>query len=300
MCRYIVLRCVVLLVQTTAFVVLSANTEARPPAAVETAKTAGVSCAAVAECQDKAEDKTIDDKALAEEQDKTIALLNKDLQDSLSRQLDSIPKIHPEDPNAVDAYSRRGDLLMFLGRFDAAEADYKQMVTLNPDLDSSHWRLGIAMYFAGHPEQAAEQFDKYHSFDNVDRENGIWRYLSHRAAFGKEMARKQLLKYEKDDRPPFREVYRLFDGSLSPAEVLSAIPANLEESPRDSRLFYSHLYIGLNSAAEGQSDKAIHSLRLATLNNWPRKAGYGPNYMWHIGRLKYLELHHSQQPEKAP
>ena len=219
-----------------------------------------------------------------------VEKLNLEVIASLEKQLKEKETVDSNAANAVDLYSARGDLLMFLGQFEKAEADYQSMVKLKPDLDASHWRLGIAMFFANHPKLAAEQFDKYNSFDNVDRENGIWRYFSHYRAFGREEARRQLLKYEKDDRPPFREVYQLFDGSLKAEEVLKAIPDKIPASSRESRLFYSYLYIGLNQAVEGKTDEAKVSLRSATLNAWPRTAGFGPDYMWHVGRLQYLEL----------
>jgi lipoprotein NlpI len=222
--------------------------------------------------------------------DADLETMNAELTASLREQLGAIPAFSDQEPGAVEKYSRRGDLNFFVGEFENAVADYQHMVRLQPDLDRSHWRLGIAMYFAGKPEQAAAQFDKYHSFDNVDRENGIWRYLSHRQAFGKEKAQEQLLRYEKDDRPPFREVYQLFDGSLSGDAVLNSISADLPEVERSSRLFYAHLYIGLNSAADGDLEKALQSLRTATLNSWPKRGGYGPNYMWHVGRLQYFGL----------
>lgn len=224
-------------------------------------------------------------------------LLNSKLQESLRGQLREKGTVDQAAADAVDQYSARGDLQMFLGQFEKAEADYKEMVKLKPELDESHWRLGIAMFFANHPEQAADQFDKYNSFDNIDRENGIWRYLSHYRAFGKEEARRQLLRYEKDDRPPFKEVYRLFDGTLKASDVLQAIPAEPAVESRNSRMFYSHLYIGMNEVVEGQLEDAKASLLAATLNPWPQKAGFGPNYMWHIGRLQYIEL---QKVNKSP
>jgi lipoprotein NlpI len=208
----------------------------------------------------------------------------------LESQLKAFPSIVDTDDDAVGKYSRRGDLHVFLGKFAEAEADYKKMSMLKPDLDASHWRLGIAMYLAGHPEDAAAQFDKYHSFDNVDRENGIWRYLSHRAAFGKEKAREQLLKYEKDDRPPFREVYQLFEGTMTADQVLQSISPDLPESSQQSRLFYAQLYVGLNAAVEDKPESALKALREAVKNEWPREAGFGPDYMWHVGRLQYLGL----------
>ena len=236
------------------------------------------------------------DESTAAEQDSKIEAIDAEVAASLAMKLKAIGSIDLKQPVASDQLSRRADLQMFLGEFQKAESDYQAMVTLKPELDASHWRLGIAMYFAGHPDQAAAQFDKYHVFDNVDRENGIWRYLSHRVAFGKLKAREQLLKYQKDDRPPFREVYQLFDGSMAPADVLASIPADLPDDARNSRLFYSHLYIGLNSAAENDRDQALKSLRLATLNPWPREAGFGPDYMWHVGRLRYLQLKKQPAP----
>ena len=241
---------------------------------------------------DDAEEVAVDakDAQAAEAVDAEIMAMNKELTAELDGQLKAFPAIVDTDADAVGKYSRRGDLQMFLGKFAEAETDYKKMSELKPDLDASHWRLGIAMYLAGHPEDAAAQFDKYHSFDNVDRENGIWRYLSHRAAFGKEKAREQLLKYEKDDRPPFREVYQLFEGTLTGDQVLQSISPELPESSRQSRLFYAQLYVGLNDAVEDKPVAAMKALREAVKNEWPREAGFGPDYMWHVGRLQYLRL----------
>ena len=229
-------------------------------------------------------------QAATDDRDLQVEKLNTEVIDSLTKQLQPKKRIDPLAADAVNQYSARGDVFMFLGEFEKAEADYLTMVKMKPDLDASHWRLGIAMFFANHPKQAAAQFDKYDSFDNIDRENGIWRYLSHYRAFGKDEARRQLLRYEKDDRPPFKEVYRLFDGSLTAEEVLKVVPDDTAAASRDSRLFYSHLYIGMNQVVEGKTDDAKISLQTATLNSWPRKAGYGPDYMWHIGRLQYLQL----------
>ncbi|MBL8820415.1 MAG: hypothetical protein JNL58_30610 [Planctomyces sp.] len=206
------------------------------------------------------------------------------------KRLEPLSTIDDQQPQAIGKYSSRGDAQMFLADFKAAVGDYQSMVRLDPATDTSHWRLGIALFFAGQPKEAAAQFDKYHAFDNVDRENGIWRFLSHYRAYGPEQARKELLKYEKDDRPPFPEVYRLFDGSMTPEQVLKSIPEDLSDAQKNSRLFYSHLYIGMLQVVEGKDAEAKQSLAKAIENPWPREAGFGPNYMWHVARLQYFEL----------
>jgi len=227
---------------------------------------------------------------------KKLRLLNQQLEDQFRTELELLPVPLPDTPaaTAVDQHSRRGDLQMYLARFAEAETSYRRMVELDPALDASHWRLGIACFFADHPQAGADQFEKYHSFDSVDRENGIWRYFCHYRASGKDMARKQLLRYDKDDRPPFREVYQLFQGTLTAEDVLKTASATSPPT-RQQRLFYSQLYVGLNASLEKDRTTAIESLQQATLNEWPRNAGYGPRYMWHIGRLELNRL--SPQPK---
>ncbi|WP_437230022.1 tetratricopeptide repeat protein [Planctomicrobium sp. SH661] len=209
------------------------------------------------------------------------------LQTVLENELQVLNRWITEHGASLQQLSARGDVLMFLGRFSEAVADYQEMIKLDPAQDASHWRLGIALFYDGKAEQAAAQFDRYHTFDQIDRENGIWRYFSHHKAHGKDAARKQLLKYEKDDREPFGDLYRLFSGDRTSQQILKQI--GTDEIPaieRQKRMFYAELYIGLNDVLENRPDSAKQHLRAAVENPWPQRAGYGPNYMWHVGRLQ--------------
>lgn len=195
------------------------------------------------------------------------------------------------EPKSVDLYSKRGDAYFFLGEFAKSVADYEKMVELDETLAAGHWRRGIADFYAGKFKEAAAQFELYHSFDDVDRENGIWRYLSQVKAYGRDKAREGLLKYKKDDREPFPAVYQLFAGKLTPDEILKQIrEAKIDDTERAKRLFYAELYIGLNYDVEKEPRKALEHLLAATAITWPRTAGYGPSYMWNVGRVHSLEL----------
>lgn len=195
------------------------------------------------------------------------------------------------DPGNIGSFSRRADALFFLGRFAEAVSDYDAMVKLQPELETSHWRRGIARFYAGDYAKAAHQFEIYHSFDDVDRENGIWRFLSQAKSVGLEKAREGLLKYKKDDREPFPDVYELFAGKITPEAVLRHIrESELDADEREKRLFYAHLYIGLNHAVADRNEAARENLRLATANQWAPKAGFGPHYMWQVGRLHFERL----------
>ncbi|MEQ9408109.1 MAG: hypothetical protein RIK87_10310 [Fuerstiella sp.] len=204
--------------------------------------------------------------------------------------LDRLPAPKAGDADAISVHSRRGDALFFLSRFPEAVRAYQAMVTLDKSLDASHWRLGIALFFAEQPQQAVQQFEKYHSFDDVDRENGIWRYLSQYRATDGTTAQKELLRYEKDDREPFPAVYRLFDGSLTAEAALAGISDQLPASERDKRLFYTELYIGMHMVVQKKPEQAKKYLSRAVSRQWPRGNGFGPNYMWHVGRVQLEAL----------
>ena len=208
----------------------------------------------------------------------------KAFQDQVQLQTEAIRK----QPDSLSAYSRRGDALFFLGQFDKAVKDYEKMVEIDPKEDARHWRRGIARFYAGDFKRAAHQFEIYHTFDDVDRENGIWRYFSQFKAYGPKKAREGLLKYRKDDREPFPSVYRLFSGELKGDRILEDIKAaDIDDNEREKRNFYANLYIGLNHAIEGRDAMAMKYLQASTANRWGPVAGFGPKYMWHVGRLHF-------------
>lgn len=213
----------------------------------------------------------------------------------LKQLIDGLTAQIKQTPNDTSLYSRRGDAYFFNGQFKKAVADYDKMIELNPKIKASHWRRGIACYYAKQYAEAAKQFENYHTFDNVDRENGIWRFFSQYKAKGADEAQRGLLKYEKDDREPFPDIYRLFEGKMKPEKILKNIQdADINANERDKRKFYAYLYIGLNESLHGRKETAQKYLQKAVNNKWGPRAGFGPNYMWHTGRL---ELQLLTEPE---
>jgi len=227
--------------------------------------------------------------------------LSAEKQKAMSKEFDAIidrqSKSIEAKPKNINSYSRRADAYFFRGKFKQAVADYEQMIVLDPKRENSHWRRGIAYFYARQYKKAAHQFEIYNSFDNVDRENGIWRFFSQANAYGLKKAREGLLKYEKDDREPFPAVYQLFAEQTTPAKILKAIEsAEIDDDEREKRLFYAHLYIGLNHAILKQPKPAEKHLKKAVANKWGPKAGFGPHYMWQVGRLHYELLRKNAKP----
>ncbi len=190
-----------------------------------------------------------------------------------------------DQPKAIDAYSRRGDARLFLGKFKGSSEDYEKMIELNPALDVSHWRLGIAYYYLSRFDKAAHQFEIYHNYDNVDRENGIWRFMSQTRLKNMEVARKGLLKYEKTDRPPYPWVYSLYAGDLKADEVYRKIDeGGFPDRYKERVLFHAQLYVGIFHELNGRDQEALKHLRAAAANEYGRATG---TYMWQVARVHY-------------
>lgn len=199
-------------------------------------------------------------------------------------------------PDSLAALSKRGDLHFFRGEFAKSVRDYERMSELDPTIDASHWRLGIAYFYADQPEKSAKQFDKFFVTDDVDREAGLWKYIAQAPTLGAGKARAGLLKYKKDDREPLPTIYRLFEEEITPDDLLKSVDAKLPENVREQRMFYIELYLGLWHDAHNRSQEALPHFRAATANRWGRSASYGPNYMWHVGRLHYERLAEKAKP----
>lgn len=196
------------------------------------------------------------------------------------------------DPKDVRALLDRGDALFFLGRFDDAVSDYDRMIELDPEFGPTHWQRGLALHFAGRYDDAAKQFERFYERDKSDRENGIWRFYAQVEKDGVEPARKQLLPYVEPDREPLPQIYRMCAGDFAPDEVLKSVEGTqVPEEEKAKRRFYADLYVGLDAAIVRDDPKSARSsLERAVKSPWPRKNGYGPNFMWHVARLSLDRL----------
>jgi len=193
------------------------------------------------------------------------------------------------DPSGVEAYSRRGDCQLFLGRFPEAVADFEKMIALDPAQDAPHWRLGIAYYFAGQFAKSAKQFEKYHSYDGGDRENGVWRFLAQARSDGIEKARGEMLVYAHFDREPFPSLYEMFAGKMTPDEVLAEMKRKGLESDENA-LFFGRYYAGLDEELLGRHGRALELLSQAVAGPVKGATAAGLPYMWQVARVHFDAL----------
>jgi tetratricopeptide (TPR) repeat protein len=209
--------------------------------------------------------------------------------EELVERLASLTTALSEAPDSVRLYSQRGDTHLFLGRFAEAVADFEKMIEIDAAQDAPHWRLGIAYYFAGQYAKSSAQFVKYQTFEAGDRENGIWKFLADARQLGVEPARARMIEFTRFDREPFPELYEMFAGRMTSAEVLAGLEA--KGMARDGApQFFAHYYTGVHEALQGDRGKALALLEKAVASQWGRTAEGGPAYMWRCARLHRDEV----------
>ena len=194
-----------------------------------------------------------------------------------------------KEPSSTEWLTRRGDARLFLGDAKGAVADFEKEIAVDASHDAPHWRLGIAYLFAGDFAKSAKQFEKYHAFDDRDRENGVWHFLGNARVVGIEKARTQMLEYTRFDREPFPAIYEMLAGKKTGADVLAEMEKkSLGENA--TVMFFAHYYVGLNEDLHGHNAAAREHLAKAVALSLKSGARGGPGYMGQAARLHYEAL----------
>ena len=145
------------------------------------------------------------------------------------------------------------------GRVEQSAAGFDQLATLIPDQAPDLWQRGIAQYYAGRFRDCRDMFVSHRTVNPADVENAAWHFLCVARAESPEAARQQILPVGADARVPMREVYQMFQGRATPAQVLAAAGAD------PSAQFFGRLYVGLYLEATGEPAKGREHIAMAQL-----------------------------------
>jgi lipoprotein NlpI len=154
------------------------------------------------------------------------------------------------------------------GRFAAAGATFDELAKLVPDQAPHLWQRGIALYYAGRYTDCRRQFESHRTVNPDDVENAVWHFLCVAREQAPDRARAALLPVGPDARVPMREVYQMFRGSLTAADVLHAAGSGAAGQ------FYAHLYIGLHAEVLGRRDLALKHIAEAASDRFASAGGY--------------------------
>ena len=154
------------------------------------------------------------------------------------------------------------------GRIAESVAGFDQLVKVLPAFAPQLWQRGIALYYAGRYADCRAQFESHRTVNPNDVENAAWHYLCVARAESPAKARAALLPVGPDARVPMRQVYELFRGMLTPAQVLAAA------GTQASGQFYAQLYLGLYYEAQGDARRAREHITAAAADRFAAAGGY--------------------------
>jgi lipoprotein NlpI len=187
-------------------------------------------------------------------------------------------------PDSAAPYQARGELYFRAGHFSASIIDFDRFLELRPDREPHHWQRGISYYYAGEFAKGVRQFELHRTVNPQDVENAVWHYLCKARLDGVDAARKALFPISGDRRPWATAVYRMFQGGMSPGDVVTHVgQIGGTDADRRNNLFYAHLYVGLFHEAAGKSDEARKHIKIA-VEKYP-----STHYMGDVARV-HLEL----------
>ena len=154
------------------------------------------------------------------------------------------------------------------GRIAASVDGFDRVIREDPSAAPYLWQRGIALYYAGRYQDCRRQFEQHRTVNPDDVENAAWHFLCVARAESPEKARAALLPVGPDARRPMAEVYRMFAGTLTEAQVTAAAGAE------PSAQFFAHLYIGLYLEATGDARRSRERMTEAAAERFAAAGGY--------------------------
>jgi lipoprotein NlpI len=194
------------------------------------------------------------------------------------------------NPASGELFHHRGVAFFKSARIAESIVDFDKAIALVPSQEPHHWQRGISYYYAGRFEEGKKQFELHQTVNPNDVENAVWHFLCAARIDGIEKARDNMIPIQGDTRIPMKEIHALFAGKGSVEQVLAATKdqgtergGNAEESGRNTRRLYAHLYIALFYEATGQDARVKEHLSKAVAEH---TLGH---YMGDVARV-HLEL----------
>jgi lipoprotein NlpI len=154
------------------------------------------------------------------------------------------------------------------GRVEQSLEGFDRVARISPADAPYLWQRGIAQYYAGKFHECRDMFVSHRSVNPDDVENAAWHFLCVARAESPAAARKQMLPVGPDARRPMREVYRMFKGELTQAQVMSAAGSD------PSAQFFARLYVGLYLEATGNHEAGRAQIEIAAEDRFARVGGY--------------------------
>jgi lipoprotein NlpI len=197
----------------------------------------------------------------------------------------ALTKLIELQPASPTAFQMRGTEYFKLGEIEKSIQDFDKYISFKPEDEPHHWQRGISYYYAGKFSEGRRQFERHQTVNSNDVENAVWHFLCIARAENFEKASEALIPITGDQRVPMTQIFNLFAGKGTEADIWKAIEAgNPSPTILEQRKFYAHLYLGLYFEAKGDATRAYEHIKKAA-TEFP-----SDHYMGDVAKVHFKRL----------
>jgi len=172
-------------------------------------------------------------------------------------------------PDMVDAYNFIGIHFTQLQEFNQAYDAFDSAIELAPDHEYAYLNRGIALYYGGRPNLAADDFKVFRQYQQNDPYRVLWQYIAD-LELDQQKAKQDLVSYAQliNDDVWAKNVIKLYLGEMSQDAFIGRLAENVNSNQvLTERLCEAYFYLGKYSQMQGDVNAAINFFKLALSTN---------------------------------
>lgn len=172
-------------------------------------------------------------------------------------------------PNMIDAYNFLGIHFTQLKEFSQAYEKFDSVLELAPEHEYAHLNRGIALYYGGRPELAAQDFNNFHHKQSDDPYRLLWLYLAEYKV-DIELAKNNLKQKAElvNDSTWAKQVIYLYLGEISQETFISELTHNVGSNKElTDRLCEAYFYLGKYNQRLNNYGAAANFFKLSLSTN---------------------------------
>lgn len=172
-------------------------------------------------------------------------------------------------PDMVDAYNFIGIHFTQLQEFNQAYDAFDSAIELAPEHEYAYLNRGIALYYGGRPNLAADDFNIFRQYQQNDPYRVLWQYLAD-IEMDQQKAKQDLVLHAQliNENVWAKNVIKLYLGEMSQDTFIERLAENVNSNQAlTERLCEAYFYLGKYSQMQGDVNAAINFFKLALSTN---------------------------------
>jgi len=172
-------------------------------------------------------------------------------------------------PDMVDAYNFVGIHFTQLQEFNQAYDAFDSAIELAPEHEYAYLNRGIALYYGGRPNLAADDFKVFRQYQQNDPYRVLWQYLAD-VELDQQKAKQDLVSYAQliNEKIWAKNVIKLYLGEMNQKTFIDRLADNVNSNQAlTERLCEAYFYLGKYSQMQGDENAAINFFKLALSTN---------------------------------